>query len=218
MSRKNKWVWEHFKLNKKSGKIQCNKCDYTFNCLNNYYYHKIKHHLFHIHDIHDEQDISRWKNDTKHEVWQYFSKLNGFEIRCKFKNCKTLFKIPNISNLIRHLKKQHQDIIQYNEEDRIIQQILIDNCLSRHFELKNFYATCRNCKENINIFEGIDTLKCHSNKYHNINEDSECKEKIGDNDADGMAEQSIEENNAGPSSDRNNIPRQSLKNQKSQQR
>jgi len=43
-----------------------------------------------------------------------------------------------LKNIIKHLKKKHQDIVQYKKKDSTIQQNLTDSCLSQHFKLKNF--------------------------------------------------------------------------------
>jgi len=64
MSGENKLVWEHFKLNKNSGKMnkKSAKNVITLITVRNYYYGYMKFHLFHKHDIRNDDGMLRWKN------------------------------------------------------------------------------------------------------------------------------------------------------------
>jgi len=69
MSGENKLVWEHFKLNKNSGKIEC-KNVITLITVHSYYYGYMKSHLFHKHDTRNDDGMLRWKNINKYNIFQ----------------------------------------------------------------------------------------------------------------------------------------------------
>jgi len=199
------WVWNYFTyISKKC--VECNMCNVTLASATTT---NLKYHLNNIHEIYDDKDELIWKAETDNEIWKYFSKQDKYGAQCNVAECKTLvYNANKIYNVLEHLNKFHNDIIKAKQGE------IAGTWLSSHFKNVGYYAVCKHCHCNINIFREANTLKHHLLSVHNINKYTRCKEETRVNNADGITQKFVDKGHFGF---HDNVLRKSLLNQESQQ-
>jgi len=156
--------------------------------------------------------MEEWKNDTNNSIWRCFQKQDGYIVYCNF--CKKLINhAHNTTNLIKHLYRNHQYIIQAKQQ-------LIERTWPRHFKFRDWRVLCKQqgCSYRTNMFQEIDVLKSHLDE-HNINTYSGCEETEDNKAKKEKIQHSVDKTNcAGPISHHDNTQKQSLGNQKNLQK
>ncbi|KYQ59403.1 hypothetical protein ALC60_01575 [Trachymyrmex zeteki] len=203
------WVWEHL-LKLYNFTTQCNidSCYQTYEINNinkNTIIKTIKGHLYHKHEIWNEEDRLKWENDND-LIWRYFDKVGLYKEKCKF--CNNSFFVSYTPKLKDHLRDSHRQEIR-----AMIRKEIADNLLSQYFKIdeEKFSARCKRCNINIHIFYGIDELI-----YHNHFQRDQClwsHKRPEDNNGNRMTQQSIADGNTGTSSHQDNINMQAPRNQ-----
>jgi len=195
------WVWNYF-TNISEKCIKCDKCDVTFECAQTT---NLKNHLNKVHGIFNDEDYLIRKTDN--EIWKYFSKQHKYVAQCNVAKCKTLiYNATKLHKVSEHLDKFHNDIIKAKQGE------IASTWLSPHFENEGFYAVCKHCNYHFNIFREAYILENHLLFVHNINKYTQCKERTGINNTDGITQKSVDEGNS-----YDNILRKSLGNQENQE-
>jgi len=120
-------------------------------------------HLYRSHNITNQKVILKWNNNN-HFIWQYFTKKDLFTAKCKF--CGTLFTSAyRKENLDTHMRVVHPQIIAAIEEE------ITHTWVSPYFTFdNNCNINCTHCDYSVKIYGGVDVLKNHLNKDHNIYE------------------------------------------------
>jgi len=152
----NKWVWNHV-LKLDNFTVQCNidGCDQIYINRNRKLINRmittIKEHLYHKHEIWNEEDRLKWVNNND-LIWRYFDKVDLYKEKCKF--CNISLHQAHIPFIKKHLQRHHQEIIT------IVRKEIADKSLSQDFEIdeKEFSALCKYCNVKKNIFYGTDVL------------------------------------------------------------
>ncbi|XP_018371545.1 PREDICTED: uncharacterized protein LOC108766635 [Trachymyrmex cornetzi] len=164
----------------------------------------IKAHLYHKHEIWDEEDRLKWETDND-LIWRYFDKVDLYEAKCKF--CGSLLHQPYVSLIKSHLQSHREEI----RAD--VRKKIADKSLSQYFEIyyDEFYARCKRCNVEKDIFNGTDALARHicSKKYQRLRS----QQKSEDNNVNRMTQQSTGTENANTSSHHDDINRQTPRNQ-----
>ncbi|KYN43993.1 hypothetical protein ALC56_01531 [Trachymyrmex septentrionalis] len=202
------WVWKYF-LKLDNSFIKCNiySCDQTYKIQ----YGKIKRtiaiakrHLYHLHNIWNEEDRLKWENDND-LIWRYFDKIGLYKVKCKF--CGSFYCQAYIPCLRQHLQNHSQEM-----KDTVRKEI-VDKSLLQYFEIdEEFNAHCKRCNLKINLLYGKDVLR-----YHICFKKYVCNSKyqLEDNNVNRMRQQSIPEKTG--TSSHHDINRQAPRN-KNQQR
>ncbi|XP_011059679.1 PREDICTED: putative uncharacterized protein DDB_G0282133 isoform X2 [Acromyrmex echinatior] len=208
----NSWVWNHV-LKLDNFTVQCNidGCDQIYINRNRKFINRmittIKEHLYHKHEICNEEDRSKWVNNND-LIWRYFDKVDLYKEKCKF--CNISLHQAHIPFIKKHLQKHRQEIIT------IVRKEIANKSLSQDFEIdeKEFSALCKYCNVKKNIFYGTDVLKhiCLKKKQRLMS-----RQEPEDNDVNRMTQpriqQSIATENVITNSHHDDINRQTPRNQ-----
>ncbi|XP_018368651.1 PREDICTED: uncharacterized protein LOC108764769 isoform X2 [Trachymyrmex cornetzi] len=202
----NSWVWKHvLKLDNLTVQCNINDCAQTYinqtdKKLAIRMITMIKEHLYHKHEIWNEEDRLKWMNNND-LVWRYFDKVDLYKEKCKF--CNISLYQAHIPFIKKHLQRHRQEI------RTIVRKEIADKSLSQDFEIdeKEFSALCKHCNVKKNIFYGTDALT------HTCLEKNQClmsrqEEDIDDpenNDVNRMTQQSVATENAITSSHHDDI-------------
>jgi len=212
----NNWVWNHvLKLDNFTVQCNINGCDQTYRNQTNRKLASrmitmIKEHLYHKHEIWNEEDRLKWINNND-LIWRYFDKVDLYKEKCKF--CNISLYQAHIPFIKKHLQRHRQEIIT------IVRKEIADKSLSQDFEIdeKEFSALCKYCNFKKNIFYGTDVLT------HICKKKNQClmpRQEPEDNNVNRMTQprtqQSIATENAITSSHHDDINRQASRNQDQQ--
>ncbi|KYQ59404.1 hypothetical protein ALC60_01576 [Trachymyrmex zeteki] len=186
--------------------VQCNidSCyqTYQINTINNNIMIKtIKRHLYHKHEIWNEEDRLKWKKWDNDLIWRYFDKVGLYKEKCKF--CNNSFFLSYTPKLKDHLRDFHRQEIR-----AMIRKEIADNLLSQYFKIdeEKFSASCKCCYYRMDIFYGTDKLMHHI--HFQRNQCLSFRTRFEDNNVNRMIQQSIGNENTSTSShhDYINIP------------
>jgi len=202
------WVSQHLKLDNST--VQCRSCIQTYKIGKRSKFIEmitmIKAHLYHKHEIWNEEDRLKWENDND-LIWQYFDKVSLYEAKCKF--CDRLLRQPYVSLIKSHLQSHRQEIRAG------VRKEIADKSLSQYFEIheEEFSAQCKSCNVENDIFYGIDAL-IHHICFKN-NQSLRSRQETDNNDVNSMTQQFIADENT---SSYHDINRQTPRNRENKQR
>nr|XP_012221281.1 PREDICTED: uncharacterized protein LOC105671574 isoform X1 [Linepithema humile] len=120
------WTWKYFaKVN--DFKIECTVCIYSESCIlsSNIRKHLVQKHLKELKTAQETRDIAlsletvqNLKSmEIKENMWEYYTKVTYFQVKCKFQNTHLFFNY-NLQ-FYMHVKQKHEEICKWEEDHKI---------------------------------------------------------------------------------------------------